>query len=281
MSIFENSEILNIKRYPNEPMPKPWEGLENKILTAIFKLSQIKFLALDGGDYFKFNPSVSLFVNCSTLEEVDKIFNKLAEGGSILMPLAEYPFSKRYGWLSDKYGLSWQIHFGEGRQRITPAFLFVGEMHGRCEEAINFYTSIFKNSKINQIARYEKGEPGEEGKIKYSSFDLEGQQFIAMESNLPHKFSTNGAISQYVECETQEEVDYYWEKLREGSNQNAEQCGWLQDKFGFSWQIIPKILGEYILDPDKEKSDRVFQAMLKMKKIDIEVLERAYRGESQ
>ena len=275
-SVFENSKIVSIKRYPEGPLGDPWKGMEGKVLTGVFELAGQRFIALDGGSYFKFNPAVSLFVNCATVEEVKNIFEKLSVGGFVMMPLQKYPFSEMYVWFADKYGLSWQINVRGSKEKIVPAFMFVGDKFGRAEEAIKFYTSIFKDSSIDTIARYEKGEGDEEGKVKYASFVLEGQQFKAMESSLSHKFVANGAISQYIECETQEEIDYYWDKLKEGGDEKAQQCGWLQDKFGFSWQVSPAILGKLLSDPDPIKSDRVLQAMLQMKKIDIAGLNEAY-----
>jgi predicted 3-demethylubiquinone-9 3-methyltransferase (glyoxalase superfamily) len=160
-------------------------------------------------------------------------------------------------------------------QKITP-FLWFDK---QAEEAMNFYVSILKNSKIVSIKRYPDGPlegpmKGMEGKVLTGVFELEGQQFMALDGG-PY-FKPSGAVSFYVECERQEEVDYYWSKLSEGGDPKSQQCGWLQDKYGFSWQIIPKALPELLNDPDKEKSGRVMQAMLQMKKIDVEKLRKAY-----
>lgn len=276
-SVFRNSRILSIKRYPEGPLEDPIKGMEGKVLTGIFELEGQKFMALDGGPIFKFNPSISFTVKCKTIEEVDELYKKLSEGGNILMALDKYPWSDRYAWISDKYGLSWQLMRTreEFTQKITSLLMFTGEKFGKAEEAINYYASIFPNSKINLIARYQEGEGDEPGKIAHSSFLLEGEEFMAMESSHEHKFGFNEAISLMISCETQEEIDYFWEKLTAGGDPKAQQCGWLKDKYGVSWQIIPKILGDLMQDPDKEKSGRVFKAMLKMKKIDIENLKKA------
>lgn len=276
-SLFPNSKITNIQRYPDNIPNPPWgPGMEGKVITAIFELEGQKFMALDGGTHFKFNPTVSFTVNSKTKEESETLWNKLKEGGKVMMEFQEYPFSKGYGWLEDKFGLSWQINTGESKQRIIPSLMFVGDKFGKCEEAINFYTSVFKNSEIKAIAKYEPDEQDEVGKIKYSLFQLEGQEFIAMESSFDHKFKVDGAVSMLVDCDTQEEIDYYWGKL--SANPAAEQCGWLQDKYGFSWQINPRILGELLSSPDKEKADRAMKAMLEMKKLDIAELKKAYDG---
>lgn len=163
-------------------------------------------------------------------------------------------------------------------QKITP-FLWFDK---QAEEAMNFYTSIFPDSKIVSIKKYPAGieegpMKGMDGKVLTGVFELMGQKFMALDGG-PY-FKPTGAVSQYVECETQEEVDRYWEKLTEGGDPQAQQCGWLQDKYGFSWQIIPKLLPQLLADPDKEKSGRVMQAMMQMKKIESSVLQKAYDGE--
>jgi predicted 3-demethylubiquinone-9 3-methyltransferase (glyoxalase superfamily) len=277
----DDSRVVQIQRYPSDIPNPPWgPGMEGKVITAIYELAGQRFMALDGGPLFKFNPTMSFMVNCETPEEVDAFWAKLSEGGSVMMPLQEYPFSKKYGWTSDKYGVSWQISVGTAKEKITPAFMFVGKNFGKCEEAINFYASVIKNSKVDEIHRYEPGEAAEAdtGKVKYSSFTLEGQRFAAMENSFEHKFDTSGAISLVIDCETQEEIDHLWENLTQGGDPKAQQCGWLADKYGFAWQITPRVLGEMLSDPDKEKSNRAMQAMLEMKKLDIAGLEKAYNG---
>jgi predicted 3-demethylubiquinone-9 3-methyltransferase (glyoxalase superfamily) len=139
---------------------------------------------------------------------------------------------------------------------------------------MNFYTSLFSDSGIESIARYGADEGGAEGKVQQAVFRLNGQEFRAMESNLEHDFTFTEAISFYVECETQDEVDYFWNRL--SAVPEAEQCGWLKDKYGVSWQIVPTALGQLMNDPDPEKSQRVMQAMLQMKKIDVKGLQQAY-----
>jgi predicted 3-demethylubiquinone-9 3-methyltransferase (glyoxalase superfamily) len=156
-------------------------------------------------------------------------------------------------------------------QKITP-FLWFDD---KAEEAANFYVSIFKNSKIGSIARYGDAGPGPKGSVMTVSFELEGQQFIALNGGPLYTFSP--AISFFVDCKTQQEVDELWDKLTAGGGE--VECGWLRDKYGLSWQIIPTALLELMQDKDPVKSQRVFKAMLQMTKIDIEGLQRAYRGE--
>ena len=206
-----------------------------------FQLLDHEFTAISAGPLFKFNPSISFSVSCKTNEEVDVLWGKLAEGGKVLMELDKYPFSERYGWLQDKYGLSWQIISMGGakvKQQITSVIMFTQDKCGKAEEAINFYASVFKNAKVGDIFRYPKGqEPEKEGTIAHAFFTLEGQGFAAMESAREHNFIFNEAISFMVHCEDQKEIDYYWEKL--SAVPESEQCGWLKDKYGVSWQIVP------------------------------------------
>jgi predicted 3-demethylubiquinone-9 3-methyltransferase (glyoxalase superfamily) len=156
------------------------------------------------------------------------------------------------------------------KQKITPFLWF----DNQAEEAMNFYTSVFKNSKINQVARYGEAGPGPAGSVMTASFELNGQEFIALNGG-PH-FKFTEAISFVIDCENQEEVDYYWNKLLEGGNES--QCGWLKDKYGLSWQVVPTILSKLIGSADRQKANRAMQAMLKMKKIDIATLQNAYDG---
>jgi predicted 3-demethylubiquinone-9 3-methyltransferase (glyoxalase superfamily) len=278
VSVFKNSKIERITRVPEGPLEEPMKGMEGKVLGGEFILSGQKFTALDGGAYYKHNPAVSLMVCLPRSSEVEEVFNKLSVGGSVIMPLDKYPFSERYGWLQDKYGVPWQVILWESPQPIIPSFLFTGELFGRVEEALDFWTSIFRDSSINQVSRYEPGEGDIEGKVKFSSFSLEGQLFAAMESSKSKVFAPTGAISQLVECESQAEIDYYWDKLREGGDESAQICGWLTDKFGFSWQVVPAVLAKMISDPNSEKVRHVLKAIMPMKKLIIADLERAYKG---
>jgi len=245
-----------------------------------FELMSQPFMAISAGPLFRFTPAVSFLISCPTKEEVDTLWARLSEGGTALMPLQSYPFSERYGWTEDRYGLSWQIMLaGEEQrgQRITPTLMFVGDVCGRAEESVNFYASVFPDSKVGPIVRYGKDEaPDEEGTIKHASFLLEGQEFAAMDSARGHDFGFNEAISFLVSCETQEEIDHYWGSL--SAVPEAEQCGWLKDRYGVSWQVVPSAMDEMLRTGTKEQIARVTEAFLKMKKFDIAVLRRAYEG---
>jgi predicted 3-demethylubiquinone-9 3-methyltransferase (glyoxalase superfamily) len=278
-AIFPNSKVTNVTSLHNTP--------SGDVDVVWFELFSHPFMALSAGPLFKFNPSISFFVNFdpsrdkNAPENMDRIWEKLSSGGTALMPLQQYPFSERYGWVQDRYGLSWQLirsdPKGEERPFIVPSLLFVGKVSGKAEEAVLFYLSVFKNSRRGIVARYGKGqEPDKEGTVMFSDFMIENQWFAAMDSALMHDFGFNEAISFIVNCDTQEEIDYYWEKL--SALPEAEQCGWLKDKFGVSWQIVPTVMDEMMKNGSREQIDRVTQAFLPMKKLDIAKLIKAYQG---
>lgn len=276
-SLFPDSKITNVTTLTNTPT--------GDCDLVSFTLSGLPFMAISAGPIFKFNPSVSFIVNFDPAtdrdaqEKLDNVWSKLSEGGVPLMELGEYPFSKRYGWIQDKYGLSWQLILsnpdGESRPFIMPSVMFVGKVCGKAEEASDFYLSVFKNSKRGSLFRYSKGmEPDREGTIMFTDFMLTGEWFSAMDSAHEHKFAFNEAVSFIVNCETQDEIDYYWEKL--SAVPQSEQCGWCKDKYGLSWQITPVAMGEMLTKGSPEQVKRVTGAFMKMKKFDLKKLEEAY-----
>ena len=271
-SIFKNSKVKNVTTIKDTPSG------DCDIVT--FNLSGQEFMAISAGPYFKLNPAISFFVVFENEKEIENVWNKLIVGGKALMSYDTYPWAKKYGWLQDKFGLSWQLSLSEYHkmeQKITPLLMFTKEKAGKTKEAIETYTKIFPNSKIEMLLPYEKGEGDKEGFIKHSRFTLNGQNFMAMDSSLKHEFIFNEAISFIVNCEDQKEIDYYWEKL--SAVPEAEQCGWLKDKYGVSWQIVPTAMNEMMASGNKEKMARVTQAFLKMKKFDIATLKKAFDGE--
>lgn len=270
-SLFDDSRIESSSKMEGTP--------SGTVETAKIVLSGQEFILLSAGPLFKFTPAVSFMVSCDTKAEVDRLWNALRPGGGELMSLGEYPFSEKYGWLMDKFGLSWQIMYNGGKsvpQKIAPAFMFVGEQCGKAEEAIRYYASVFTGASVDGILHYGPDDkPDREGTLKFGAFTLEGQRFSAMDSAYDHGFSFNEAISLMVFCENQKEIDYFWDKL--SAHPEAEQCGWLKDRFGFSWQIVPRVLDEMMSSKDPVKVRRVTEAFLTMKKFDIAELERAYR----
>lgn len=276
-SVFKNSKKGSVARYDEEGA-KAAHRPKGSVMTAAFQIEDQEFVALNGGPIFKLTPAISFFVNCKAESEVKELWEKLSDGGTVLMPLDKYPFSEKYGWIQDKYGLTWQLILSqEAVQKIVPSLMFVGKVCGKAEEAINFYTSIFNNSKVGNIFRYGPDQkPDEAGTVMFVDFILEGRRFAAMDSAHAHNFTFNEAISFVVNCETQNEVDYYWNKLVEGGQESV--CGWLKDKFGLSWQVVPRVLSKFLSDPDTHKSQSVMHAMLQMKKIDVPALEEAYNN---
>lgn len=273
-SLFNNSKIELVTRY-SEAAAKASGREKGTVMTISFQIEGQKFTAIDGGPIFKITPSISFFVNCDKHEEIDRLWTKLSEGGEIFMELKKYPFSEKYGWVKDKYGISWQLILGGRSQKITPCLMFTGDQHKKAEEAIGFYTSVFKHSDIIQLERYTAGV-GPEGGVVHAKFTLDGQEFIAMDSHVALPYNFSPALSFVMNCQTQEEIDYYWEKLTAGGPKEAQQCGWLQDKYGVSWQVVPSNLGEMVSDTDPAKSEKVMQALLQMKKIEINTLQRAF-----
>ena len=278
VSAFPDSKITNITTLHNTP--------SNDAEFLTFSLSGYEFMAISAGPYFKTNPSISFMVNFDPSRDpdakanLDALWVKLSEGGKALMPLGEYPFSKWYGWVEDKFGVSWQLILtnpdGEERPFIIPSMLFVGDVCGKAEEAGDLYVSVFKNAKRGAISRYPAGmEPDKEGTIMFSDFMLEGQWFVAMDSAHKHEFGFTEGISFLIRCDSQEELDYYMNKL--SAVPEAEQCGWMKDKFGVSWQASPIRMEEMMLEGTQEQIDRITQAMLPMKRIDIATLEEAYK----
>ena len=243
-----------------------------------FTLAGQLFGALNGGPHFTFNPAISISVNCETIEETEVLWQKLIEGGRALMPLEEYPFSKLYGWVEDKYGLSWQVIYTEGfeyEQKITMQLVFSGHMTGKANEAIKYYTDLFKDGVIGDIHEYEEGQAvQEDAKISHANFSILDTEILASDNGTQTDYTFNEAISLMVLCVTQAEIDYYWEKL--SADPEAEQCGWLKDKFGVSWQIVPANMNELMSRGTQAQIDAVTQEFLKMKKLDKNHLERAW-----
>lgn len=271
-STFPDSKVINSTTLNNTP--------SGSTEIVSFELAGQEFQAISAGPYFKFNPSVSFHVKCKTKDEVDAIWQKLSQGGQVLMELGSYPFSERYGWVQDKYGLSWQLMYvgdADIKQKITPVIMFVGRVYGKAEEAINLWSTVFRAGSVDSLQRYGKGEePDKEGTIKYGSFRLFGHEFGAMDSAFDHAFGFNEAISFMVNCDTQEEIDAYWHGL--SAVPEAEQCGWLKDKYGISWQIVPTSMGKMLSGDDSDRIERVTKAFLVMKKLDIAKLQDAYEG---
>jgi predicted 3-demethylubiquinone-9 3-methyltransferase (glyoxalase superfamily) len=248
---------------------------QSPIVTGI-EISGQSITLLDGGPMYKPNPSISFYYLCENTEDVDRIWNAFNKGGQIMMPLDKYPWSEKYGWITDKFGISWQIALGklsDVGQRVTPYLTFTGKQYGRVEEAIALYTSIFEGAKVDGILRYNNNEqPDKEGKVKHAEISMKDQKFMLMESAQSHNFMFSEGVSLTIHCESQDEIDYYWQKFTERGGEES-MCGWLKDKFGVSWQIIPTILGKIMSDP--AKAGKAAQAFMSMRKLNIEQIVQA------
>lgn len=288
VAAFKEGSVGTVTRYGKSGAEVSGQP-EGSVLTVDFSIHGYRFVALNGGPLFSFTPAISFMVNFDpsrdpqAREHLDELWQTLSEGGQALMPLQEYPFSKRYGWIQDKYGVTWQLMLtdpaGEERPFIIPSLLFTGDVYGKAEEAIDTYVTLFEDAKAGTMARYPAGlEHDREGTVMFADFMLAGQWFAAMDSGYAHAFTFTEAISLMVSCETQEEIDRFWQTL--SAVPKAEQCGWLKDAYGVSWQIIPASLDALMADPDPAKAERAMQALFKMKKIDIAALEEAAEGKS-
>ncbi|MFA9431794.1 VOC family protein [Egicoccus sp. AB-alg2] len=270
--VFPDSKVTSVVTLPGTP--------SGDTDLVAFELFGQPFMAISAGPLFRFNPSVSFAIACETADEVDRYWEQLSQGGSVLMELGSYPFSERYGWTTDRYGLSWQVSLTEGGvagQRITPTLMFVDDVRGRAEEAIGFYTSVFPDSGVDLTVPYgPDAEPNAASDVMYASFRLAGQPFAAMDSALVHDFGFNEAISFLVECDDQAELDRYADAL--SAVPEAEQCGWIKDRFGLSWQIAPADLDQMMIEGSPEQIARVTDAFLAMKRFDLAALRRAYEG---
>jgi predicted 3-demethylubiquinone-9 3-methyltransferase (glyoxalase superfamily) len=278
-SVFPNSKINNVTTLHDTP--------SGDCDIVSFTVMGYNFMSISAGPIFKVNPSISFMVNFDPTQDkdaqtrIDEVWAKLVDGGRVLMALDKYPFSDRYGWLEDKYGVSWQLILtmpeGEKRPLIMPSLMFVGDVCGKTQEATDFYLSIFKNTKRGIVAPYPAGmEPDKEGTVMFTDYQLEGQWFTAMDSARMPDATFTEAISLMVSCESQEEIDYYWEKL--SAVPESEQCGWLKDKYGVSWQITSKEMDDMMAKGTPEQINRLTQSFLSMKKFDVAQLKKAYEG---
>lgn len=250
-----------------------------------FSLAGQPFMAVSAGPMFRFNPSVSFIVNHDPSRDpaarahLDALWGALADGGRVLMPLDRYPFSDRYGWVEDRYGVSWQLILsdpeGEPRPFIVPALSFTGEVWGRAEEAGAYYRSVFPGSRPGQLVRSPAGlDP--EGAVMFSDSRLGGTWFAAMDGPRDAGYGFNEAISFVVPCGTQGEIDRYWAAL--SAVPEAEACGWCKDRYGLSWQIVPAAMEAMMASGDRAAIGRVTRAFLQMTKLDLAALEAAFEG---
>lgn len=247
---------------------------QNEIVIS-FELSGQKFMLLNDGPSEKPNPAISFTVISEKAVETEGYWNVLLEDGQPLMPLDTYPWSSRYGWIQDKYGVSWQLLTSEKNshsQKFCPSLMFVGENTGRAAEAVQFYTDLFPQSSVLGVMNYAEGDNERANLTKHAQFVINDVIMTAMDSSLNHAFNFVDGVSLVVACDTQEEIDKYWERLTANGGREIA-CGWLVDSFGISWQIVPRIITELLRD--SERFPRVMQQVMRMKKLIIADLKNA------
>ncbi len=250
-----------------------------------FEIWGRRFEAISAGPYFPHNPAISFMVNFDPVffpestnreqaarQKMDVIWNELKNGGQALMELGSYDFSDYYGWIQDKYGLTWQLILtnasGDPRPPIMPSLLFVGEKYGMAAEAGAFYRSVFPDNQNGMLVPFPPGiEMEREGTTMFSDFRLGDTWITAMDSGNDHTFQFNESVSFIVYCKDQKEVDHYWNTL--SAVAESEQCGWLKDKFGISWQIVPEVWTRLFDEGSERQKKSLTQALLQMKKLDI------------
>lgn len=266
-------EVSAVARYP-ESFDNPGQMPRGSVMTVELEAGGQRFTLLNGGPHFRANPSISFFLAAKDEAEVTRLHDALVEGGTTLMPLDAYPWSPRYAWVQDRFGVSWQIMLGDPTPRVLPCLMFANALSGRAEEAMEAYTRVFPDGRVVSIDRYADGPAT--GKVAHGRFEIGGQTMAAMDAPGPHDFTFDEGLSIQVMCDDQAEVDHYWDALAEGGSHGP--CGWLKDRFGVSWQVVPKQMNEWTAHPDPAARDRAFQAMLRMQKLDVAALERALHG---
>lgn len=276
-SFFPNSQILQKSTLPDTP--------SGEATLLSFQLNGYQLMAINAGPDFQLNPSISFTLNFDPAQnpqarqQHDHFWQKLSEGGQVLMPLDRYPFSEHYGWVQDKFGVSWQLILtkpeGEPRPFFIPSLLFTQQAAGKAEAALRYYLSVFPDSQLGQLVHYGENQTANPANhVMFADFQLANQWFMAMDSALDHQFHFNEALSLLIECQDQSEIDYYWEKL--SAVPAAEQCGWLKDQFGISWQVSARSLQQMLSEGNPEQIARVTQAFLPMKKLDLAKLQAVY-----
>lgn len=263
---FDDAEILHTEYYPNtvaEGLADFQLDLAGKVLTIQFRIHDLEFMAINAGPEFSPNPSISFFVNFdpsrdeNAREHLDELWTKLSDGGTALMDLGEYPFSPRYGWVQDKFNVSWQLMLtnphGDPRPMIIPSLLFTDKSQNKARIAAELYVSLFDDAEIGNISPYGQDTGlAKADSLAFGEFRVGNQWIVVMDNGgVDHKFTFSEGISLAVACKDQDEIDKLWNKL--SFVPEAEQCGWCKDEFGVSWQIVPENMDELMKTPDAFK----------------------------
>jgi len=268
-SVFPGGRVVDTQRYPTEGLPDFQAEMAGKALMVELELAGYRLLGINAGPEFPLNPSVSFLLNFDpsadpkARQNLDQLWAALADGGQALMPLQEYDFSPHYGWIQDKYGVSWQLMLtnptGQPRPFLTPSLMFGHTAQGQAKAAIDFYTELFAGQ-TGTLVTYPEAAGPVAGEVMFADFQLFDQWFAAMDA-AGQDFTFNCGMSLMLSCADQGEIDYYWERL--SAVPAAEQCGWCADQCGLSWQIVPADMGPLMAKPD------AYSKLMGMKKIEI------------
>lgn len=267
-SVFPDGRIVQVQHYPSEGLPDFQAGMAGQPVTVEFEIGGYRMMGINAGAEFAPNPSVSFFVHFDPADadahaRLDELWARLSEGGTALMPLQSYDFSPHYGWIQDRYGVSWQLMVGgpggEPRSFIMPSLMFGHTAQGKAKEAIGFYTWLFAGD-LGTVSLYPDGAGSSAGQVMYADFRLGEEWFAAMDA-ADQTFTFTPGVSLLVWCDGQKELDRYWEQL--SAVPEAEQCGWCVDRFGLSWQLVPDNLNELMTRPN------AYATLMAQKKIEI------------
>jgi predicted 3-demethylubiquinone-9 3-methyltransferase (glyoxalase superfamily) len=269
-SVFPDAKVVATSYYPKsieEGLADFQLNMAGRVLSIDFEIMGFRFVTINAGPEFTPNPSISFFITLDSKKEIDALWGKLVDGGNPLMALGKYPFNEYYGWVQDKYKVSWQLILnnpkGDWRPKVIPSLLFTQDKNGKAEAAITLYTSVFKNTRIGQLVRRTEDDPmAKAGTLMFGDFAIENTWIAAMDGGQGHEFKFNEGVSLLIACKDQNEIDYYWKKLTAGGGEESV-CGWLKDKYGVSWQVAPANMEELMKKPD------AFKTMMQQKKIII------------
>lgn len=271
----DDAEITNTTTYPQTGLLDFQAHMAGLPLTVDFRISNQHFTVINAGDEFRPNPAISFLLNFDPLNftdeaaaraELKRVWHGLADGGQVLVPLQAYDFSPSYGWVQDRFGVSWQLLLtdpdGAPRPFVIPAFMFGGVQQNKAAEAVDYWTALFPDAEKSIDIRYSQPqETASAHSVRFSDFTLAGQWFAAMDSPMDQDFTFTEGISLLVDCADQAEIDRYWAAL--SAVPEAEQCGWCRDRFGVSWQIVPKNIGDLVQRPG------AYERLMGMQKIVI------------
>ncbi|SJM65305.1 VOC family protein [Gulosibacter sp. 10] len=272
LGAFPEAVRTSISHYPSEGLPEFQRSMAGEVLTIGFQIADTEFIAINAGDEFRPNPAISFTVNVDPSARADarghieRLWERLGEGGEVLMPLDAYPFSELYGWVQDRFGTSWQLLLsqptGELQPVIIPTFMFGGPVVNRARAAMERWTGIFRDSRMGAVAEYpEQTGPASPGSVMHGRFVLGGGHFAAMDSGVEQGFTFTEGVSLQVNCRDQAEIDRYWHAL--SAVPDAEACGWCKDEFGVSWQIVPEDMDDLMTRP------RAYETLMTMRRIEI------------